>query len=36
MKNNCPCGTSLDYETCCGSIHQGIREARTALELMRS
>ncbi|MGO2090628.1 MAG: YchJ family protein [Microbacterium gubbeenense] len=31
----CPCG-SPDYETCCGPLHRGERNAATAEELMRS
>ena len=36
MDEFCYCGNSLTYEECCGAIHNGTREAKTAEELMRS
>ncbi|MDH5218203.1 MAG: YchJ family metal-binding protein [Gammaproteobacteria bacterium] len=35
-QNNCPCGSGLDYEKCCGTFHQGKGNAKTAEALMRS
>ncbi len=32
----CPCGSGRRYPACCGLLHDGIRRARTAEELMRS
>ena len=32
----CPCGSGRRYAVCCGAIHGGAREARTAEALMRS
>jgi SEC-C motif-containing protein len=32
----CPCGSAADYQACCGPLHHGERQARTAEELMRS
>jgi len=32
----CPCGTSAEYETCCGRLHDGAATADTAEALMRS
>ncbi|MET0703862.1 MAG: YchJ family metal-binding protein [Mycobacterium sp.] len=32
----CPCGSGADYLACCGPLHHGERQARTAEELMRS
>ena len=34
--NNCPCGTGLPYENCCGPYHAKIQSAPTAVTLMRS
>ena len=31
----CPCG-SAEYRTCCAPLHEGVRQAETAGELMRS
>jgi SEC-C motif domain protein len=31
----CPCGSTLSFELCCGSLHQGA-EAQTPEQLMRS
>jgi len=36
MDEYCYCGNSLTYDECCGAIHNGTREAKTAEELMRS
>jgi len=36
MNEFCYCGKSLSYNECCGAIHKGSREAKTAEELMRS
>ncbi len=36
MSNECPCGSTLDYDQCCGAIIHGKKEAKTAEELMRS
>lgn len=36
MKIQCPCGSGRRYAVCCGAIHSGAREARTAEALMRS
>ncbi len=33
---NCPCGTSENYQACCGEIHKSIKKATTAEQLMRS
>lgn len=33
--DGCPCGGGR-YDTCCGPVHAGTREAATAEELMRS
>lgn len=35
MSNACPCGTGVDYAACC-EPHDGVRDAATAEELMRS
>ncbi len=32
----CPCGTGLAYADCCGPLHTGTQQARTAVALMRS
>lgn len=32
----CPCGLDAAYADCCGSIHDGRRQATTAEQLMRS
>ncbi len=34
-REDCPCGTALPYEECCGPLHRG-GAAPTALALMRS
>ena len=36
MSNNCPCGSSRSFDTCCEPIISGKKEAATAQELMRS
>lgn len=32
----CPCGSKLEYSDCCQSLHQGLGQAQTAEQLMRS
>ncbi len=32
----CPCGSTASYDSCCGALHRGARQAETAVELMRS
>jgi SEC-C motif-containing protein len=32
----CPCGSALAYNACCGPLHRGVRQAGSAVELMRS
>ncbi|AKN15338.1 YchJ family protein [Mycobacterium haemophilum] len=32
----CPCSSGADYSACCGPLHHGERQARSAEELMRS
>jgi SEC-C motif-containing protein len=32
----CPCGSGSPYAACCAPLHRGVRQAATALELMRS
>ena len=34
-QRGCPCGGG-DYSACCGPLHQGMRQAATAEQLMRS
>ncbi|MDR3247324.1 MAG: YchJ family protein [Treponema sp.] len=34
--SNCPCGSGLDYEACCGPYIAGTKQAPTAEALMRS
>ncbi|OCB47800.1 zinc chelation protein SecC [Mycobacterium malmoense] len=36
MNEPCPCGGGEDYRACCGPLHDGELQARTAEELMRS
>ena len=36
LSTQCPCGTGADYDSCCGPLHRGERQATTAVELMRS
>ncbi|OBG58306.1 YchJ family protein [Mycobacterium sp. E3339] len=36
MNEPCPCGSGDDYPACCGPLHDGEVQARTAEELMRS
>ncbi|OBH83950.1 zinc chelation protein SecC [Mycobacterium scrofulaceum] len=36
MNQPCPCGSGERYPACCGPLHHGERQARTAEELMRS
>jgi SEC-C motif-containing protein len=35
MNEPCPCGGDEDYRACCGPLHDGEVQARTAEELMR-
>jgi SEC-C motif-containing protein len=35
METECPCGSGLTYDACCGPLHNGT-PAATALALMRS
>jgi SEC-C motif-containing protein len=32
----CPCGSKIEYEACCGALHSGERAAQSPLELMKS
>ncbi|MEO3760337.1 YchJ family metal-binding protein [Mycobacterium sp. B14F4] len=32
----CPCGNGVEYAACCEPLHDGVRDAATAEELMRS
>ena len=32
----CPCGSGRSYAGCCEPLHEGVRTATTAVELMRS
>lgn len=34
--NDCPCGSQIEYKSCCGVYHQGARVAPTPEALMRS
>ncbi|MEO5854132.1 MAG: YchJ family metal-binding protein [Nocardioides sp.] len=36
LRQDCPCGTGLPYDACCGRLHRGAAAAITAEELMRS
>lgn len=36
MNEPCPCGSGNRYRACCGPLHEGESQARTAEELMRS
>lgn len=36
MNQPCPCGSDNSYRACCGPLHEGQSQARTAEELMRS
>jgi SEC-C motif domain protein len=33
---NCPCGTGLDFNRCCGPIIEGLKQAESAESLMRA
>jgi SEC-C motif domain protein len=33
---SCPCGSTASYRSCCGPLHEGQSQARSAAELMRS
>lgn len=34
--SNCPCGTDIDYEKCCGPYHESATYPETAEKLMRA
>jgi len=36
LVEDCPCGTGLRYDVCCGRLHRGAAQAETPEELMRS
>ncbi|OBJ15574.1 YchJ family protein [Mycobacterium colombiense] len=36
MNEPCPCGSDNSYRACCGPLHEGRSQARTAEQLMRS
>ena len=36
LQQRCPCGTGATYDACCGRLHRGAAQAKTAEELMRS
>jgi len=36
MTDRCPCGRGPAYDSCCGPVHRGDRDAVTAEQLMRS
>ncbi|TKB44335.1 YchJ family protein [Thalassotalea mangrovi] len=36
MSQICPCGSALTYSDCCQPLHQGLKTAETAEQLMRS
>jgi SEC-C motif domain protein len=36
MNGPCPCSSGKRYAVCCGALHRGQRQARTAEQLMRS
>ncbi|WP_096444604.1 YchJ family protein [Mycobacterium shigaense] len=36
MESPCPCGSGDSYGSCCGPLHRGESQARTAEALMRS
>ncbi len=36
MESDCPCGSGMSYDGCCGRLHSGTATAQSALELMRS
>ena len=36
MHDVCPCGSGLNYQQCCGPLHQSKSHARSAEQLMRS
>ena len=36
MSDLCPCGSGRRYAACCGALHSGTRQAKTAEALMRS
>jgi SEC-C motif-containing protein len=36
LVEDCPCGTGLRYDDCCGRLHRGAAQATSPEELMRS
>ncbi|MGA8257856.1 MAG: YchJ family metal-binding protein [Nocardioides sp.] len=36
LQNDCPCGTGLLYDDCCGRLHRGAAQAINPEQLMRS
>ena len=36
VRRPCPCGSGVAYAACCEPLHEGLRAAETAVELMRS
>ena len=36
LQRDCPCGLPTTYDACCGRLHDGVAQASTAEELMRS
>ncbi len=36
LRPDCPCGTGVTYDACCGRLHRGAAQAATPEELMRS
>jgi SEC-C motif domain protein len=35
-ETTCPCGTGLAYAACCRPLHEGVANAESAVQLMRS
>lgn len=36
MKQLCPCGSTHSYQNCCNRIHEALRQAESAEQLMRA
>ena len=36
MKNLCPCGSGMEYKSCCELIHLNVQAAQSAEQLMRA
>ncbi len=36
LQRECPCGSGVTYDTCCGRLHRGADQAATPEALMRS